>query len=59
MWDKTNQRDVDVAFALFINSKEFITLYRSSAIYSTLSSEKYGKAIGKDVSGANKELVRE
>lgn len=59
MWDKTNQRDVDVAFALFINSKEFITLYRSSAIYSTLSSEKYGKAIGKDVSGANKALVRE
>ena len=50
MWDVNNSRDVDIAFALFINSKEFITRYRSSAIYSVLKSTEYGKALGKDMS---------
>ena len=50
MWDVNNSRDVEIAFALFINSKEFITRYRSSAIYSVLKSTEYGKALGKDMS---------
>lgn len=50
MWDVGNSRDVEIAFALFINSKEFITRYRSSAIYSVLKSTEYGKALGKDMS---------
>lgn len=50
MWDVNNPRDVEIAFALFINSKEFITRYRSSAIYSVLKSTEYGKALGKDMS---------
>lgn len=59
MWDVGNSRDVEIAFALFINSKEFITRYRSSAIYSVLKSTEYGKALGKDMSiDGNKASVR-
>ena len=50
IWNVNNSRDVEIAFALFINSKEFITRYRSSAIYSVLKSTEYGKALGKDMS---------
>lgn len=59
IWDAGNSRDVEIAFALFINSKEFITRYRSSAIYSVLKSTEYGKALGKDMSiDGNKASVR-
>lgn len=59
VWDAGNSRDVEIAFALFINSKEFITRYRSSAIYSVLKSTEYGKVLGKDMSiDGNKASVR-
>lgn len=59
IWNSNNSRDVEIAFALFINSKEFITRYRSSAIYSVLKSTEYGKALGKDMSiDGNKASVR-
>ena len=50
LWDPSNPNDTRVAFALFINSSDFITLYRSSVIYSVLRSTEYGKAIGRDIS---------
>jgi hypothetical protein len=49
MWQTSNSNDNRLAFAFFINSKEFITLYRNSAIYSVLKSTEYGKAKGLDM----------
>lgn len=45
-WSPNNKRDREVAFALFINSTEFIKLYRTAAAYSTLKSGEYMKATG-------------
>lgn len=58
LWNVNNEEDKRIAFALFINSKEFISYYRSSAIYSVLRSTNYGKAIGKEIIGGDTTGIR-
>lgn len=60
MWQTSNPNDNRLAFAFFINSKEFITLYRNSAIYSVLKSTEYGKAKGLDMQQSGmKDIARQ